>query len=101
MCVLLATLMTHLVKVKTEASLLFLLCRQTMDQKVGLFILLAAGLLCLSLVPVCRADDEVEDIEGEDLDVDVDDELEMDAQDEVPPAPKTPPAPKVRLRIAD
>lgn len=72
-----------------------------MDQRVGLFILLAAGLLCLSLVPVCRAQEEIEDIEGEDVDVDVEDDLEEDAQDEAPAAPQTPPTPKVKLRVAD
>lgn len=72
-----------------------------MDQRVGLFILLAAGLLCLSLVPICRAHDEIEDIGGEDVDVDVEDELEEDAQDEAPTTPQAPPTPKVRLRVAD
>lgn len=84
-----------------------LLPLQTMDQRVGLFVLLVAGLLCLSLAPVSRADDLVED--GLDDDVDVEDELDLglagaeeeeelegDAQDEAPPAPKTPPTPKVR-----
>lgn len=111
-CVLLTALVIHLVKVKTEASLLFLLlCWQTMDQRVGLFILLAAGLLCLSLVPVCQAEDQVEDTKSDD--VDVEDELDLDLagadeeeedgdiQDEAPPAPKTPPTPKVRLQVAD
>lgn len=85
---------------------------QTMDQRVGLFILLAAGLLCLSLAPVSRAEDPVED--GLDDDMDVEDELDLgfggaeeeeelegDVQDEAPPTPKTPPTPKVRLQTAD
>lgn len=72
-----------------------------MNQRVGLFILLAGGLLCLSLVPVCRAQDDIEDIEGEDVDVDVEDELEEGAQDEALVAPKTPPTPKVKLQVAD
>lgn len=82
---------------------------QTMDQRVGLFFLLAAGLLCLTLVPVSRAEDVVED--GLDDDVDVEDELDLglagaeeeeelegDVQDEAPATPKTPPTPKVRLQ---
>ena len=81
---------------------------QTMDQKVGLFVLLAVGLLCLSLAPVSRAEDLIEDVLGDD-DVDVEDELdlglagaeedeelELDMKDEEPAAPKTPPTPKVR-----
>lgn len=79
---------------------------QTMDQRVGLFVLLAAGLLCLSLAPVSRAQDPVEDGLGDDIDVEDDldlslaeeEELEGDVQDEAPSAPKTPPTPKVRLQ---
>ncbi|GLD63570.1 calnexin-like protein [Lates japonicus] len=90
-------------------------CREpkTMDQRVGLFILLVAGLLCLSLAPISRADDLVED--GLDDDVDVEDELDLglagaeeeeeelegDAQDEAPPAPKTPPTPKVTYKAPE
>lgn len=89
----------------SEASLYLPTCLQTMDQRVGLFILLAAGLLCLSLVPICQADDQLEDAIGDD--VDVEDELDLglagadeeeedgDVQDEAPPAPKSPPTPKV------
>lgn len=86
---------------------------QTMDQRVGLFVLLAAGLLCLSLAPVSRAEDLVEDILGDDMDVEDEldlglagaeeeelEDLEGDMQDEAPPAPKTPPTPKVRLQTA-
>lgn len=76
-----------------------------MNQRVGLFVLLAAGLLCLSLGPVSRADDLVEDgLDGDDADVEdemdlslaEDEDLEDDVQDEAPPAPKTPPSPQVR-----
>lgn len=84
-----------------------LLSVQTMNQRVGLFVLLVAGLLCLSLAPVSRADDLVEDgLDGDDADVedemdlslagDEDEDLEDDVQDEAPPAPKTPPSPQVR-----
>ncbi|XP_035862350.1 calnexin isoform X2 [Sander lucioperca] len=75
-----------------------------MNQKVGLFVLLAAGLLCLSLVS--RAEDPIEDGLGDD--VDVEDEMDLglagdeeelegdgDMQEDAPPAPKTPPTPKV------
>lgn len=73
-----------------------------MDQRVGLFFLLAAGLLCLSLAPNCWAEDHIEDIQEDD--VDVEDDLDVDLvgteyeeedQDEAPPEPKTPAAPKV------
>lgn len=73
-----------------------------------MFVLLAAGLLCLSLVPVCQAQDLDEDVDVEDdLDLglagteDDEEELEGDEQDETPPATKTA-APKVsRLLAAD
>lgn len=87
---------------------------QTMDQKVGLFVLLAAGLLCLSLAPVSRAEEDlIEDGLGDDMDVedeldlglagadDEEEELEGDMQDEAPPEPKTPPTPKVRRTMRD
>lgn len=85
---------------------------QTMDQRVGLFVLLAAGLLCLSLAPISRAEDLVEDSLGDEMDVEDEldlglagaedeEEVEGDMQDEAPPAPKTPPTPKVRLQTAD
>lgn len=77
-----------------------------MDQRLGLFVLLAAGLLCLSLAPVSRADDLIDD-QGDDMDVEdemhldlagAEDEEDMeeegDVQDE---APKAPPTPKVRF----
>ena len=82
---------------------------QTMDQKLGFLVLLAAGLLCLNLIPICRAEEPVEDALQEDLDAEdeldpgfvgaeEDDEaLDGDLEDEAPPAPKTPPTPKVRL----
>lgn len=81
-----------------------------MDQKIRFLVLLAAGLLCLNLIPICWAEDPVEDVLQEDLDVEdeldpgfvgaaeEDEELEGDLQDEAPPTPKTPPVPKVRLR---
>lgn len=77
-----------------------------MDQRFGLFILLAAGLLCLSLAPVSWAQDSIEDGLADDMDVEDDldlglageEELDGDVQDEAPPIPKTPPTPKVRLR---
>lgn len=78
-----------------------------MNQRVGLFVLLAAGLLCLSLAPASRAEDLVEDgPDGEDADVedemdlglagDENEDLEEDVQDEASSAPKTPPSPQVR-----
>lgn len=77
-----------------------------MNQRVGLFVLLAAGLLCLSLAPVSRGDDLVEDgLDGDDADVEDEmdlslagdeEDLEDDVQDEAPPAPKTPPSPQVK-----
>lgn len=80
---------------------------QTMDQKIGFLVLLAAGLLCLNLIPICWAEDPLEDALQEDLDVEdeldpgfvgaeEEEELEGDLQDEAPPTPKTPPVPKVR-----
>lgn len=78
-----------------------------MDQKVGLLVLLAVGLLCLSVAPFSRAQDPMEEVLGDD--VDVEDELDLglagaeeedqegDVQDEAPAAPKTPPTPKVGL----
>ncbi|XP_069000035.1 calnexin isoform X1 [Embiotoca jacksoni] len=86
---------------------------ETMDQRVGFFLLLAAGLLCLSLAPVSRADDLIEDILGDDVDVedeldlglagaeDEEEELEGDVLDEAPPAPKTPPTPKVTYKAPE
>ncbi|XP_042348876.1 calnexin [Plectropomus leopardus] len=87
-----------------------------MDQKVGLFVLLAAaGPLCLSLAPVSRAEDLVEDGLGDDMDVEdeldlglagaeeEEEELELDGdmQDEAPAAPKTPPTPKVTYKAPE
>uniref|UniRef100_A0A3Q3MGE1 Calnexin n=1 Tax=Mastacembelus armatus TaxID=205130 RepID=A0A3Q3MGE1_9TELE len=84
-----------------------------MDQRFGLFILLAAGLLCLSLAPTSWAEDTDEDALGDDVDVedeldlglneaeDEDEELEVDEQDEAPPAPKTPPTPKVAYKAPE
>lgn len=78
-----------------------------MDQRVWLSVLLAAGLLCLSLAPVSQAEDLVEDTLSDDVDVedeldldvagvdDEEEELDGDMQNEGPPAPKTPPTPKV------
>lgn len=76
---------------------------QTMDQRISFLVLLAAGLLCLGLIPSCRAGEPGDDALQEDLDVE--DELEPgfveaeeeELEDEAPPAPKTPPIPKVRL----
>lgn len=81
-----------------------------MHQRVTLFLLVAAGLLFLSLAPVSRAEGGLE--EGLDDDLDVEDELDLglagtddegegleeEGEDEAPPAPKTPPVPKVRPR---
>ncbi|KAI3351545.1 hypothetical protein L3Q82_020228, partial [Scortum barcoo] len=88
--------------------LLLLLSLQIMDQRVGLFVLLAAGLLCLSLAPLSRAEDLVEDDLGDDMDVE--DELDLglagaegeeELEDEAPPAPKTPPTPKVTYKAPE
>lgn len=83
-----------------------------MDQKISFLVLLAAGLLCLNIIPICWAGESLEDGLQEDLDVEDeldpgfvgaeeedDEDLEADLQDEAPPAPKTPPTPKVRLLI--
>ncbi|MEQ2188676.1 hypothetical protein GOODEAATRI_017425 [Goodea atripinnis] len=82
-----------------------------MHQKFLLFILLGAGLLCLSLAPVSQAQDQDEDMEvdvEDDLDLglagtedDEEEELEGDEQDEAPPASKTPAAPKVTYRAPE
>lgn len=85
-------------------DLLLLISLQTMHQKVVLAVLLAAGLLCLSLAPVAQAqdlteDDQADDVDLEDvLDMAEDEELEGDVQDEAPPPPTIPAAPKVRRR---
>ncbi|XP_040029354.1 calnexin isoform X1 [Gasterosteus aculeatus] len=82
-----------------------------MDQKVGLLVLLAVGLLCLSVAPFSRAQDPMEEVLGDD--VDVEDELDLglagaeeedqegDVQDEAPAAPKTPPTPKVTYKAPE
>ncbi|XP_047190245.1 calnexin isoform X3 [Scophthalmus maximus] len=83
-----------------------------MDQRVGLLVLLAAGLLCLTLAPVSRAQDL--DEAGLDDDVDVEDDLDLglagadegeldgeDVQDDAPSAPKTPPTPKVTYKAPE
>ncbi|XP_060935899.1 calnexin isoform X1 [Limanda limanda] len=82
-----------------------------MDQRLGLLVLLAAGLLCLSLAPGSQA--EHQGLDALDDDVDVEDELDLglggadeeelegDAQDEAPPAPTTPPAPKVTYKAPE
>ncbi|XP_056899479.1 calnexin isoform X2 [Takifugu flavidus] len=83
-----------------------------MDQKIRFLVLLAAGLLCLNLIPICWAEDPVEDVLQEDLDVEdeldpgfvgaeEDEELEGDLQDEAPPTPKTPPVPKVTYKAPE
>ncbi|XP_072251284.1 calnexin isoform X1 [Leuresthes tenuis] len=82
----------------------------TMHQRVVLFVLLAAGLLCLSLAPVSQAQEPDED--GLSDDVDVEDELDLGLAgtedededlegDEAPPAPKTPPIPKVTYKAPE
>lgn len=88
--------------------LIFFSSVQTMDQRVGLFVLLAAGLLCLSVASLSRAEELVDDGLGDDMDVEDEldlglagaeeeemEELDRDVHDEDPSAPKTPPAPKV------
>ncbi|KAM8909484.1 calnexin [Spinachia spinachia] len=84
-----------------------------MDQKVGLLVLLAVGLLCLSVAPFSRAEDLMEDVLGDDVDVEDDldldlglagaeeEEQEEDLQDEAPAAPKTPPTPKVTYKAPE
>lgn len=88
-------------------DLLSLVSLQTMHQKVVVAVLLAAGLLCLSLAPVAQAQDLTEDDQADDGDLEdvldlagveeeEDEELEGDVQDEAPPPPTIPAAPKVR-----
>lgn len=73
-----------------------------MDQRVGFFLLLALGLLCLSLSPVTQANDLLDDGMDDDMDVEdelagpEDEDLDGDLEDEAPSAPKPPPPPKVR-----
>ncbi|XP_047440699.1 calnexin [Mugil cephalus] len=78
-----------------------------MDQRLGLLVLLAAGLLCLGLSPVCQADDLVDD-QGDDMDVE--DEMHLDLAgaeeeeeelEEEGDAPKTPPTPKVTYKAPE
>ncbi|XP_068596286.1 calnexin [Brachionichthys hirsutus] len=82
-----------------------------MDQRLGLFVLLAGGLLCLGLIPVSRAQ-ELDDYLGDDMDIE--DELDLglagteeeeepegEMQDEAPPPPKTPPVPKVTYKAPE
>ncbi|XP_074505665.1 calnexin isoform X1 [Sebastes fasciatus] len=86
-----------------------------MDQKVVLFVLLAAGLIFIGLAPLSQAEDLMDDGLGDD--VDVEDELDLglagaeeeeeldlegDMQDEEAPAePKTPPIPKVTYKAPE
>ncbi|XP_059202974.1 calnexin [Centropristis striata] len=84
-----------------------------MDQKVGLLVLLAAGLLCLSVAPLSGAQDLMEDALGDEVDVEdeldlgmaagdeEDEELDGDMQDEAPAAPKAPPVPKVTYKAPE
>ncbi|CAK6979822.1 calnexin [Scomber scombrus] len=82
-----------------------------MDQRVWLSVLLALGLVCLSLAPVSRADDVMEDALGDDVDVEdeldldvagvEDDEEELDLQDEAADAPKAPAIPKVTYKAPE
>uniref|UniRef100_UPI003AAC120E calnexin n=1 Tax=Centroberyx gerrardi TaxID=166262 RepID=UPI003AAC120E len=87
-----------------------------MDQKVRLCVLLAVGLFCLSLAPVAwaQAEDLVEDVLGDELDVEdeldlgvagvdeEEEELDGEAQaDEAPSAPKAPPTPKVTYKAPE
>lgn len=73
-----------------------------MDQRVGLFVLLAAGILCFSLAPASRAEDALDEDLGDDMDVEdeldlglaEDEDPEGDVQEEVT-AKALPPAPKV------
>ncbi|XP_037116432.1 calnexin isoform X2 [Syngnathus acus] len=79
-----------------------------MDRTVWLFVVLAMGVLCLSLAPACVAHDPDEDLLGEDMDVE-DEDLDMDlgADDEpeddhdTPAPPKTPPVPKVTYKAPE
>ncbi|KAM3866760.1 calnexin [Diretmus argenteus] len=86
-----------------------------MDQKVRLCVLLAVGLLCLSLAPAAQAqvEDLIEDDLGDDMDVEDDlelglagageeeeEELDGDAE-KAPPPSKEPPAPKVTYKAPE
>ncbi|XP_029368871.1 calnexin isoform X2 [Echeneis naucrates] len=75
-----------------------------MDQRVGLFIFLALGLLCLSVAPVSQAQDVVDDVDVEDEDdlglAGAEDELDGELQEEAPPAHKTP-TPKVTYKAPE
>lgn len=72
-------------------------CRvQTMDRTAWLCVVLATGVLCLTLAPACGAHDHDEDVLDDDLDLDLeggDEELEHDH--DAPAPPKTPPTPTV------
>uniref|UniRef100_A0A3P8W570 Calnexin n=1 Tax=Cynoglossus semilaevis TaxID=244447 RepID=A0A3P8W570_CYNSE len=78
-----------------------------MDQRVGFFLLLALGLLCLSLSPVTQANDLLDDGMDDDMDVEdelagpEDEDLDGDLEDEAPSAPKPPPPPKVTYKAPE
>ncbi|KAF7658037.1 hypothetical protein LDENG_00018230 [Lucifuga dentata] len=89
---------------------------ETMDHKsLGVCVFLAVGLLSLSLSPAVQAEDLIEDALSDDLDVEDDldlgvagtnddveeEELDVDIQDEAPPAPKIPPTPKVNYKAPE
>ncbi|XP_054648357.1 calnexin isoform X3 [Dunckerocampus dactyliophorus] len=80
-----------------------------MDRRVWLCIVMATGVLCLSLAPICRAADldeddmDVEDDMDMDMDMDMvgaDEELEEDPHHDDAP-PKAPPTPKVTYKAPE
>ncbi|XP_077429542.1 calnexin isoform X2 [Vanacampus margaritifer] len=80
-----------------------------MDRTVWLCVVLATGVLCLSLVPTCAAHDPDEDVLDQDVDVD-DDDMDLDLMGvheepeddhDTPAPPKTPAVPKVTYKAPE
>ncbi|XP_051920384.1 calnexin isoform X2 [Hippocampus zosterae] len=75
-----------------------------MDRTAWLCVVLATGVLCLSLAPACGAHDHDEDVLDDDLDLDLeggDEELEHEHDHDAPAPPKTPPPPTVTYKAPE